>query len=150
MSGVRVRVLDLASHEDIETLAGLRAVTHGQQADDVFISELTGWLRTEGVHRRTWLAEIDGVAVGYVSALLYWRMPSVTRHASGWAYLGNLFVHHDHRGHGTGAELVTAVVDWARELGLSRVVLSPSELSVPMYERLGFRSADELVVLPLD
>lgn len=150
MSVAQIRLLDPGSSDDVDALAGLRAVTHGQEADEVFVAELTGWLRTEGSSRRTWLAEVDGAAVGYVSALLYWRMPSVVRHSSGWAYLGNLFVHPDHRDQGNGAALVGAVTGWARELGLHRVVLAPSELSVPMYERLGFRAADELVVLPLD
>jgi len=145
-----VRLLDAASDADVEKLAALRAATHGREPDDELVTELKGWLRTEGLHRRTWLAEDDEAAVGYVSALLYWRMPSAVRPASGWAYLGNLFVHPDHRGEGTGAALVDAVVSWARDLHLVRVVLSPSELSVPLYQRMGFRDADELLVLPLD
>ncbi len=150
MSGATVRVLDPASHEDIEALARLRGATHDREPDEVFVAELTGWLRLEGVHRRTWLAEADDEAVGYVSALLYRRMPSVVNRSSGWAYLGNLFVLPGSRGEGVGESLVTAVTDWAREHDLARVVLSPSERSVPLYRRLGFREADELLVLPLD
>lgn len=150
MSSAQVRVLAAASDADVEKLATLRAATHDREPTDELVTELKGWLRTEGVHRRTWLAEIDDDAVGYVSALLYRRMPSAVRPASGWAYLGNLFVRPEHRGSGTGEALVDAVVSWARDLHLSRVVLSPSERSVPLYRRLGFREAEELLVLPLD
>jgi GNAT superfamily N-acetyltransferase len=150
VSAPALRLLDAGSDADVEKLAALRAATHDREPHDELVTELKGWLRTEGTHRRTWLAEVDDEAVGYVSALLYRRMPSAARPWSGWAYLGNLFVRAEHRGAGTGEALVDAVVDWARDLHLSRVVLSPSQRSVPLYRRMGFREADELLVLPLD
>ena len=42
----------------------LRGATHDREPDEVFVAELTGWLRLEGVHRRTWLAEVDGARSG--------------------------------------------------------------------------------------
>ena len=50
------------------------------------------------------------------------------------------------RGDGIGAALVQAAVDSAHDEGLARLVLSPSELSTPLYGRLGFRAAHELMV----
>jgi hypothetical protein len=45
--------------------------------------------------------------------------------------------------------LVGALIDEGRARGWVRIVLSPSERSVPFYRRAGFRDADELLVLPL-
>jgi GNAT superfamily N-acetyltransferase len=45
------------------------------------------------------------------------------------------------RGHGLGDRLVEAVVDWARDRGMSRVGLSVTERALPaaaLYRRLGF------------
>jgi predicted N-acetyltransferase YhbS len=85
-----------------------------------------------------------------VNLKLFDRMPSPDRTRRRWGYLANLFVLPSHRGSGIGASLVTAVVGLARAEGLVRIVLSPSELSVPLYHRVGFRAANELLVLPLE
>lgn len=54
-----------------------------------------------------------------------------------------------HRSGGTGTALVTALLAYAKKEGLVRVVLSPSERSVPFYERAGFHRADELMLITL-
>lgn len=144
-----VRKLDPGDESDVRALALLRAATYGAGADEAFVSDVDGWLQTERGHRTTWFAEVDAEPVGYVSALHYWRMPSAVRPTGGWAYLGHLFVLPGHRGHGVGEALVREVERWACGPGLSRIVLSPSALSVPLYRRLGYRVADELLVLPL-
>lgn len=68
---------------------------------------------------------------------------------SRWGYLANLFVMPEHRGCGLGAELLTALLGAARERGLVRVVLSPSEASRPLYARHGFGPADGLICCEL-
>lgn len=77
-------------------------------------------------------------------------MPAPGRPASTWGYLGNMFVRAEHRDRGIGAALVAAAVEHARRAGYARLVLSPSERSVPFYARAGFRPAVDLLLLPLD
>lgn len=55
-----------------------------------------------------------------------------------------------HRGHDAGAALVNDLLTAARAAPLIRVVLHPSELSVPLYRRLGLTTADSLLVHELD
>jgi GNAT superfamily N-acetyltransferase len=50
---------------------------------------------------------------------------------------------------GAGRALLDAAVTWARDHGLARLVLSPSERSVSFYRRAGFTHATNLLVLPL-
>lgn len=144
-----VRELDPGDASDVRALALLRAATRGAVADDEFVADVDGWLHAERGHRTTSSAQVDAEPIGYVSALHYRRMPSAVRPTGGWAYLGNLFVLPGHRGHGVGEALVREVERWARGRGLSRIVLSPSALSVPLYRRLGYRVADEELVLLL-
>ena len=43
----------------------------------------------------------------------------------------------------------TAVLAWAREQRMVRLVLNPSEVSLPLYRGLGFQPADNLMRLDL-
>ena len=131
-------------------LANLRAAWRGQPASPDFIATFREWFQREQHTRWWWLAVDDDNAVGMVNVKLFDRMPSPDRPASRWGYLANLFVTPDRRGSGVGASLLAAVVDRARSEGLVRVVLSPSELAVPLYGRHGFRPATDLLLLPLD
>lgn len=42
------------------------------------------------------------------------------------------------------------VIDAARAEGMVRIVLAPSEMSIPLYRSLGFRVADDLMRLDLE
>jgi GNAT superfamily N-acetyltransferase len=57
-----------------------------------------------------------------------------------------MYVAAEHRDRGVGTLLMTALLEHARELGLDRVVLSPTTRSIPFYERGGFRPAHDLLV----
>jgi GNAT superfamily N-acetyltransferase len=50
-----------------------------------------------------------------------------------------VFVLAEHRYAGVGTALHEAAVAHARREGFVRLVLNPSERSVPLYERFGFR-----------
>lgn len=76
----------------------------------------------------------------------YRRMPMPGADSTAWGYVGHLFVLPAARREGYGRALVEAVQQAARDRGYRRLVLSPSDESVPLYRRRGFRAADELMV----
>ena len=117
-------------------------------ADDPFVAEFSAWLERESLHRTFWLARVDDQPVGMVNLLVFDRMPTVGVPSGGWGYLCNMFVEPAHRNAGLGAELATAVLAYADDRGLERVVLSPSERSRPFYASLGFAPADNLLLRP--
>jgi len=51
----------------------------------------------------------------------------------------------EHRDRGVGSALLKAVMNHARLCGAVRIVLSPSERSVPFYQRAGFGPATMLM-----
>ena len=81
-----------------------------------------------------------------VNLKVFDRMPSPGREASRWGYLANLFVLPSSRNAGLGTRLLRALLAAAVEERLVRVVLSPSEASIPLYRRVGFTDADMLLV----
>lgn len=157
---VVVRVADPLEASDVDALVSLRAAWVAEQQgeqlldDGDFAERFRAWLAAEASRRRFWLAEHApsggrAVPVGMLGLLEYHRMPKPGGPTSGWGYVGNVFVLAEHRDAGTGRALLDAAVDWSRERGLARLVLAPSERSVPFYRRAGFTDADSLLVLPL-
>jgi len=138
-----------AGERDIDELARLRATWRERTADAEFLTTFRAWFVREQADRWWWIAVDGPESVGMVNVKLFDRMPDPHGATSRWGYLANLFVVPPRRGEGVGASLVAAVLDRARAEGLVRVVLSPSERSIPLYRRHGFEPATDLLLLSL-
>jgi len=77
--------------------------------------------------------------------VLFERMPRPGPDPGRWGYLANAYVRPDYRNQGIGGRLLDAILAYADDRGFARVVLSPSQRSVPFYRRAGFGPADELL-----
>jgi GNAT superfamily N-acetyltransferase len=118
--------------------------------DPAYDEAYEAWWQREYGLRVSWVAEVSGHPVGMLNMCVFSRMPAPGRLDSRWGYLANLFVLADHRNAGIGAQLLADCLAFAREQRFVRVVLSPSERSVPFYRRAGFRpAADNLMLLTL-
>jgi GNAT superfamily N-acetyltransferase len=133
---------------DVATVARLRKQwteeNAGHAIDDPGYDErFVRWVA--GNDRPTWVAEQDGEIVGMVNLAVFDRMPRPGVESSRWGYLANAYVVPPMRNAGVGKLLIDALMTYARDEGLVRVVLSPSERSVRFYERAGFGPADMLM-----
>lgn len=147
----------VAGWSDRTSVAGLRRAWTEEYAghalpDDDYLERFEAWLAVEQDQRLTWLGAVDGVDVGMLNLLLFTRMPRPgVPEPSRWGYLANFYVRPEHRGTGLGSRLLEACTAYADEHGLARIVLSPSERSVPLYARAGFGPATSLLVrTPVD
>ena len=117
--------------------------------DPGFEERFDEWMLKEHEQRVTWLGYVDGEAAGMVNMLVFTRMPKPGQERSSrWGYLANFYVRREHRNSGLGTAMLTALTDHADDEGFVRVVLSPSDRSIPFYERGGFREAYDLMVRP--
>ena len=108
--------------------------------------DLRAWWGSEGDRRRAWLARhTQGYAVGMANAAVFTRMPVPGRGSARWLYVANVFVRPEARRAGVGRALMEAMLAWARDEGMVRVVLAPSEMSIQFYRELGFREANDLM-----
>jgi GNAT superfamily N-acetyltransferase len=144
-----------ANQDDIAVLAALRRQWSEEQAgqrldDATFEARFAHWYATEAARRVTFLAEVAGEVVGMVNLAVFERMPRPGRSASRWGYLGNAFVLAGYRNRGLGTALLNALVAYAQDAGCARIVLSPSDRSVPFYRRAGFGPATMLLVRVLE
>ncbi|MDI1464925.1 GNAT family N-acetyltransferase [Catellatospora sp. KI3] len=142
-----------AGPDDLPALIALRrawtAEQHGTDDPD-FDAQFTAWYAAEADRRVFWLAECDGEAVGMVNLVIFTRMPKPGFPAGRWGYLSNAFVLPAHRDAGVGAAMMNALLAHARAEKLVRVLLSPSQRSVPFYRRAGFDPAAGLLITSLD
>jgi len=83
------------------------------------------------------VAEVDGVVVGCGALHVLWADLGEVR---------TLAVHPDWRGHGVGADLLAALIDVARELGLARLFALTFHTS--FFARHGFTEIDGTPVDP--
>jgi GNAT superfamily N-acetyltransferase len=142
----------MAGPADALPLARLRRAfieeRDGEVPDEGFEARFAHWYDSESGRRVTWVAATGAGPVGMMSLAVFERMPRPGRDAGRWGYLGNALVLAAHRNQGTGTRLLTAVLRYADERGFARVVLSPSERSVPFYRRAGFGPAGTLLLRP--
>src|ERR1700729_1762933 len=143
-------VIRRAEDADLPAIARLRRESSAEQdgdgADPAFEERFAAWYARESSRRITWLAEVDGRLAGAMNLSVFERMPRPGHAPSRWGYLGNAFVLATYRDQGVGGQLLDAVLGYASENGFVRVVLSPSERSIPFYERAGFGPADALLL----
>lgn len=136
---------------DVGALAALRRAWVEEQAggdvdDPGYEVAFAEWFDREHDQRVTWVALGGGDAIGMLNMLVFTRMPRPGRPVSQWGYLANFFVRAEHRGEGVGGRLLAACVEHADAHDYVRIVLSPSERSIPLYRRAGFSPADDLMI----
>jgi GNAT superfamily N-acetyltransferase len=142
-------VIRLAAAADVPALAELRRLSALEQSperdDEDFEERFASWYERESSRRLTWLAEGDGAAAGMMNVVIFERMPRPGPDPGRWGYLANAYVRPAYRNQGVGTRLVEAILSYADAAGLARVVLSPSQRSIPFYRRAGFGPADALL-----
>ncbi|WP_019202688.1 GNAT family N-acetyltransferase [Tsukamurella sp. 1534] len=138
---------------DAAVVAALRyawAATTGRAhgpCDDGFTEQIRRWWVDDD--RTVFVAgdrsDRGGVA-GMITVHEYRRMPMPGAVPAAWGYVGHLFVLPAARRQGVGRALVERAQEEARSRDYRRLVLSPTDESVDLYRRMGFRSADELML----
>ena len=115
--------------------------------DPGFEERFDEWMVNEHEQRLTWIGYVAGIPAGMVNVLIFTRMPKPGQEQpSRWGYLANFYVLCEHRNSGLGTAMLTALTDHADREDFVRIVLSPSDKSIPFYERGGFREAYDLMI----
>lgn len=148
---IPARVVTRVGSGDLPAVARLRSQwTAGSalEPDPEFVDAITRWWARED--RVGWIGRIDGYAAGMANTAIFTRMPRPGRPPARWLYAANVFVDAAYRRRGLARALMTTMVAWARAEGMLRIVLAPSEMSIPLYESIGIRPAEDLMRLDLD
>jgi ribosomal protein S18 acetylase RimI-like enzyme len=95
----------------------------------------------ESPRSSVFVAEIGGelVASGYV---LEKETADYLKHAR-YAYLGFMYVKPEHRGKGVNQKILDALLNWAKQRGLTEIrleVFSENQSAIKAYEKAGFKA----------
>jgi GNAT superfamily N-acetyltransferase len=63
-----------------------------------------------------------------------------------YGFIGDVFTERNFRGQGLATSLNRQAIEWLRAKGVTMVRLLASEVGRPLYEKLGFRPSDEMVL----
>ena len=102
-----------------------------------WLNDLREWIDAPDVRRVT-IAELDGKAVGFATALLTWPPPIYEQHEE--VFVEDVFVKAEHRSRGVGVALFEDARSWARELGIEVIrlrALSRNTEAVEFWKRQG-------------
>jgi GNAT superfamily N-acetyltransferase len=157
-ASVSAVVRSATAADDLAIAALRRAWTEerggaGPIDDPDFEPAFLEWAERERERRLNWVAEVDGRAVGMLNLVLFTRMPRPVPEAGPaplgqWGYIANNFVLAEFRSRGIGTRMLEAAIAYADEHDFARIVLTPTDQSVPYYERCGFVPATALLVRP--
>ncbi|GAA0465754.1 GNAT family N-acetyltransferase [Streptomyces olivaceiscleroticus] len=125
-------------HEGRE--AGSSAPTRSMARAEQWIRE-----RLDGGRWLAWVAEVGADVRGHVFLHLVERVPEPYEDNTPVGYVTNFYVQPGHRNHGCGTALLEALRQHCRERGTDVLIVWPSERSVPVYRRAGFRPSTELL-----
>ena len=118
-------------------------------ADHDFERRFIEWWAQERDRRYAVVAYSDGEPVGMANAQIFTRMPVPGRSSGRWMYAANVYVAETQRRSGLGRSLMQALIEYAKLHRMARIVLAPSDMSIPFYRALGFRPAQDLMRLDL-
>ncbi len=119
------------------------------ESEHGFVERATGWLadRLQRGSWAGWLACDQEMPVGLVLVHLVEKVPNPVAEPESLGYVTSLYVLPRCRGRGVGEDLLRTAVRACREAGVDTVVLWPSERSVPLYRRHGFRRKGDVMEL---
>ena len=147
---VRVR---LATLDDIPVLVHQRVAMFAEildpdeQGRPTMAEEFAAWVRERLISREYVGFMAEDANAGVVAGAGLWLLPWPPGPVAGAGELGyilNVYTDVPFRHRGIAQRLMLAVLDYAREQGLSTLILHASEAGRPIYQRLGFQLSNEM------
>jgi L-amino acid N-acyltransferase YncA len=140
MNGPPIRPATLADAEIICTIynQGIEDRLATLETEQRTPAERCEWLAARGPRHPVFVAEVDGMVVGWASLNVFNPRPAY-RHVADVS----VYVERGGRGHGVGRRLLAHLADVARTLGYHKLVLAAfpfNHAGMALYERLGFRT----------
>jgi len=145
----------LATESDAKMLARLRYEFRSSfheviEPDVSFVERCTAWMQDRlrnDSQWKCWIAEYRQTPVGNVWAQLVEKIPNPIAEPEQYVYVTNFYVRAEHRSHGIGSKLLSAVLAWSRSQNTRTVILWPTERSKRFYASHGFSNTHDIMQL---
>jgi GNAT superfamily N-acetyltransferase len=123
------------------------------EAEADFLARCGAWMAARlapGSAWRCWAAVEAERLVGAIWLQIIEKIPNPSDEAEYHGYISNLYVEPSRRGAGLGSMLIEACVRFCEKEAVDAVILWPSPLSRPLYERHGFIVREDLFERRMD
>jgi GNAT superfamily N-acetyltransferase len=142
---------------DADALAELRYAFRVErrpptESPEAYAARCSNWMRPRlrgDSPWAAWLAERDDRIVGNIWVQIVEKIPNPGPESELHAYISNFFIVPAERNTGVGTKILNAAVAHCRAHHVDTVFLWPTERSMPLYQRTGFKIPGDLLVLEL-
>ena len=93
------------------------------------------------------VARTDERIVAMVGAFVKSDLPFRYFSPDRYGFIGDVYTEFEYRGKSVSTELNKSALEWLKANGIAMVRLLASDAGRPIYERLGFASSDEMVLI---
>jgi GNAT superfamily N-acetyltransferase len=144
----------MAAEPDIGVLAQMRWDFRLEEAPATprhdlvaFLAACSSFLRQGLAEQRWtyWVAQQDALIVSHIFIQRIAKVPKPNRIDDALGYVTNVYTRPAYRGQGIGTQLMAHVLQWASEQDLESLIVWPSEMSVPFYQRAGFQASLDMM-----
>ncbi|MCP4402137.1 MAG: GNAT family N-acetyltransferase [bacterium] len=144
----------IATASDIPQLAQMRWDFRQEDDDEPHVMTRAEFIEScqaflmHGMHSGQWVYWVAAQQDIVVSHIFIFRIQSVPRpckHVDYWDYMTNVYTKPTYRKQGIGSALMKHAVQWAKTQGLALMIVSPSDASIPFYQRAGFTCETEFM-----
>ena len=131
-----------------ETLRAVNSLPENYAFSEEFLEASREYFR-EG-DQATVLALEDGRLAGCATLCYIDLMPTFSHPSGRRGHLMNVYTVPAFRRRGIGKQMVSMLIDEARDRGITEISLDATEAGRPLYQALGFRDSGECMVLELN
>lgn len=145
----------IADKNDIEILMDIRLemlrIVNDLDDNYVFSDEMVKCSREyfEDGEQTTVLALDGDITVGCATMSYIYLMPTFSHPTGKRAHLMNVYTSRQYRRRGVAEHMIQMLIDDARKKGATEISLDSTEMGRPLYEKIGFASSKECMVMEL-
>lgn len=141
-----MQYIRLAQHDDIETITDFRLNLFreaGTMPEDTDVEALRAAIEKyigERLGRDfwCWVCVDNGQIIGTAAACIYEKPPAALNLTGVEGYIINVYTHPEFRRRGVARDILTEIMQWFRDRGVTRVRLHSTLHGTPIYKSLGF------------
>ena len=137
-----------AGINDVEELTQLRLMflfEAGGEPDDEYTYAVNKEFFTDGIMSGefiSWIAVDDGRIIA-TSGISFYKLPPNKFSPTGLrSYISNMYTLPEYRNNGIATKLFALTVDEAKQRGCKSVLLNATDMGRPIYEKYGFKNAN--------
>lgn len=153
MVGGMLMIIKKATSNDIDLLMSSRLetlkVVNNLSDDVIFDKELIDRTKEYFINsnQTTVLTLDNNVVIGCATICYFKIMPTISHPTGKRAHIMNVYTHENYRRQGIGLKMIKLLIEEAKQRGVTEISLDATQMGRPLYEKCGFVSTEEGMVL---